>query len=120
MNPPPGVPGHYVQINNEWCHPSRLVGELPAKKPQPDPLPTLDHCPKARSRSERSVAVRVTLIRCGSKLLDDDNLLSSFKGIRDSVAWSLGIEDNDFRVRWEYGQLETKGRCGCIVKIEQV
>lgn len=38
--------------------------------------------------------------------------------MRDAVAAWLGIDDGDPRVRWEYGQVETRGAQGVLVKIE--
>lgn len=46
----------------------------------------------------------VTLVRLGGRALDDDNLRSALKGVRDHVAHDLGIDDADARVRWLYGQ----------------
>jgi hypothetical protein len=36
--------------------------------------------------------------------LDDDNLRSSMKAVRDGVADALGIDDRDPRVAWHYAQ----------------
>jgi hypothetical protein len=60
----------------------------------------------------------VSLVRFGPGLLDDDNLAGGFKPLRDAVAQRLGIDDADGRVRWEYGQVETRGPTGTIVKIQ--
>jgi hypothetical protein len=47
----------------------------------------------------------VTLTRFGKRLLDDDNLASSFKGVRDQVAKILGVNDGDrAAVLWKYRQ----------------
>ena len=46
----------------------------------------------------------VRLVRIAPRKLDDDNLSSALKACRDGVADWLGINDNDPRVRWEYGQ----------------
>lgn len=40
--------------------------------------------------------------------LDDDNLVSSLKAIRDGVADALGIDDADARVSWAYDQRRAK------------
>ena len=48
--------------------------------------------------------VVVTLVRVGSKALDDDNLAYAFKAIRDGVADALGVKDHDPRVSWAYAQ----------------
>lgn len=46
----------------------------------------------------------VTLVRVAPRDLDDDNLASGFKAVRDGVADRLGINDRDPRVKWQYAQ----------------
>lgn len=46
----------------------------------------------------------VTLTRIAPRALDDDNLRSGFKGLRDGIADRLGIADNDPRIEWRYAQ----------------
>ena len=117
--PPKGIPSHYVQdAQGNWSHPSRVVGALLPAKSQSNPLPALDQKPKACRNGKRRVVVRVTLIRCSSNSLDDDNLASAFKGTRDAIARSLAIDDADYRIKWECGQVETKASSGTLVKIE--
>lgn len=48
--------------------------------------------------------VVVTLTRTGGKQLDDDNLRSAFKAVRDGVADWLGIDDGNERIEWRYEQ----------------
>jgi hypothetical protein len=50
----------------------------------------------------------VTLTRISPRTLDDDNLASGFKAVRDGVADWLGIDDGDKRLTWRYAQ--RKGR----------
>lgn len=67
-----------------------------------------------RTRKQREAAMfvpkgiklpcTVKLTRIGQKHLDGDNLQSGFKALRDGIASRLGIDDNDPRVTWEYGQ----------------
>ena len=78
----------------------------------------LDGKPSKRSQGPRSVVV--SLVRYGRRKLDDDNLAGSFKPLRDAIASSLGIDDGDPRMRWEYGQIETRGQCGTAVRIESL
>ncbi len=47
---------------------------------------------------------RVRLTRLAARRLDDDNLQSAFKGIRDQIARLLGIDDGDDRISFEYAQ----------------
>lgn len=61
----------------------------------------------------------VTLTRVAPRKLDDDNLASGFKAVRDGVADWLGINDGSPRIRWEYAQ--HKGDAGhytAWVKVE--
>lgn len=62
---------------------------------------------KATRKLPRPVAVPcvVRFTRIGPQKLDDDNLASGFKGMRDSVAQELGIDDGTELVRWEYAQV---------------
>lgn len=46
----------------------------------------------------------ITLTRVAPRKLDDDNLASGFKAVRDGVADWLGIDDGSPRIRWEYDQ----------------
>ena len=46
----------------------------------------------------------VTLTRQGPRKLDDDNLQSAFKAVRDEVAAFFGIDDGSDRWRWQYHQ----------------
>lgn len=51
------------------------------------------------------LALEVRLTRhAPSKGLDDDNLRSAFKAIRDGIADALRIDDGDRRIRFEYDQ----------------
>lgn len=52
----------------------------------------------------------VTMIRIAPRSLDDDNLASAFKAVRDGIADALGIDDRDKRVEWRYGQ--ERGKAG--------
>lgn len=65
------------------------------------------------------MVLHITLIRCGSRILDDDNLASSYKGLRDSISKTLKIDDADKRIEWRYAQLEgVRGRFGTVVKFD--
>lgn len=46
----------------------------------------------------------VTLTRIAPRQLDDDNLRSAFKAVRDGIADRLGVNDRDQRVVWIYAQ----------------
>jgi hypothetical protein len=52
----------------------------------------------------------VTLIRVAPRALDDDNLASGFKALRDGIADRLGVKDNDPRITWRYAQVRGKAK----------
>lgn len=55
--------------------------------------------------------VVVTFTRCSTGELDDDNVRTACKGIRDEVTAWLGLaNDRDPRARWEYAQEKVKRR----------
>jgi hypothetical protein len=49
-------------------------------------------------------ALVVTLTRVSPRELDDDNLRSALKSIRDGVAVALRVDDRTPFVRWQYAQ----------------
>jgi hypothetical protein len=72
---------------------------------------------RAMFKQEVTYPLTVTMVRVGKRLMNDDNLQSSFKAIRDGIADALQIDDADERILWEYcqgtGRLYTT-----IIKIE--
>lgn len=63
--------------------------------------------------------LEVLLVRqAPSNGLDDDNLRSATKGVRDEIARQLGVDDRDARVRWEYSQ--ARGPYSVLVYIEEL
>jgi hypothetical protein len=50
----------------------------------------------------------ITMTRLAPKYTDDDNLVSGFKGTRDSVAEYLRIDDGDERIGWRCCQRNSK------------
>jgi hypothetical protein len=61
----------------------------------------------------------ITMTRFGRKL-DDDNLATACKPLRDGIADALGINDRDKRIKWLTAQLpKMKGHgAGCSIAIE--
>ena len=58
----------------------------------------------------------ITITRYGLRKMDDDNLATSAKYVRDGIADALGIDDGDSRIKWEYKQ-EIGKAYGCKVQI---
>ncbi len=59
----------------------------------------------AHAKLARGEDLRCVLTRCSPRKLDDDNLASAFKAIRDEVAKQLGVDDGGTRVTWVYKQM---------------
>ena len=95
------------------------VGALEAAKPKPAEK-TLDGVAKKQDRSRTSLEYRVALIARRNRICDDDNNVASFKPLRDAIARSLGVDDGDGRIKFEYSQVETNGAEGCIVSVYKV
>lgn len=70
------------------------------------------------AKGKRSVVIYVTIVRCGLRRADDDNIGYSYKSLRDAISHSLGVDDGDKWVHWQYGQSLTQGDQGTIVMIE--
>jgi hypothetical protein len=63
--------------------------------------------------------VVVTLTRIAPRRLDDDNLRSGFKAIRDGIADRLGVDDRDPRIEWRYAEKRGKPKqYAALVRIE--
>lgn len=64
-----------------------------------------------RSHLAGGGGVLVSMIRIApSSGLDDDNLRSSLKAVRDGIADALGSDDRNPKILWEYSQ--TRGEYG--------
>jgi hypothetical protein len=100
------------------------VGGLQSPKPQSDSgngsAPANERKEKGKSRVGKGRSVlRITLIRlCHREITDSDNLAPGFKWTRDAIAASFGCDDRDDLIKWQYGQVETRGKEGTIVRIE--
>ena len=135
---PTGIPASYVETSpGVWCHPSR-VRRVEASQPEPDRWPALEReAPAPESggagvgarvvkervgtvRPSEAVVLVVTLIAMLRREFDaHDNLRASLKPLVDAIAASLGVPDNDRRVRWQYAQQRTDGTPRVVVMIEK-
>lgn len=93
----------------------QLFGMGPMAQPvtQPDTPRPLARRRPVQKRGEPIVVI--ILLRCGWRRVDDDNLAGGFKPLRDAIARSLDIDDDDPRVLWEYAQIKTSGPKGTFV-----
>lgn len=62
-----------------------------------------------------AVPVVVTITRIGPRKLDDDNLASACKYVRDAIASKIGIDDGSDEYTWVYKQCT--GKYGVDVEI---
>jgi hypothetical protein len=97
---------------------SRRVGAVEAGVPKPAATQALDSPRPQRKAGKGSVEAVVTITVCTRKLYDSDGYVSACKPLRDAIAKSLGIDDGDPRIRFEYASTASRGTEGCVVKIE--
>ena len=94
------------------------VGEVETKKSKPTSSQALVGSLSKHKGSKGRVAIRVSLIVLSRRTLDDDNLVGACKPLRDAICESIGIDDGDERIKFEYGQQKTDGQQGVAVKIQ--
>lgn len=95
------------------------LGLVATTEPKQNQGPALVEGSRPSPSRTRRLACIVTLIRIGGRRLDPDNLATSFKPLQDAIAETLGIDDGDSRIEWQYRQIQRgKAESGCIVKIE--
>jgi len=87
------------------------------KKPKPPVAQTLECGERQRQIRKGKLVVVIDLIAARHRLLDCDNNVGSFKPLRDAIAESIGIDDGDSRIKWSYGQIQTQGEEGVIVRV---
>lgn len=89
-----------------------------SKASKPASAPTLDSSKPGVKGSAGSVVARITFVSLRRRLIDPDALAGSTKFLQDAVCKTIGYDDGDPRVEFEYLQTKTKGKTGVIVKIE--
>lgn len=102
--------------NIKKLNPHLFVGGVGKPFSQPNLAQALDRSRKAGKAG--AVCLVISLIRFGRRSLDSDNLAGGLKPLRDAIAQTLGVDDGAACIRWEYGQVETQGQQGTMVKIE--
>lgn len=94
-----------------------LCGSVPAPEREPAKVQALVERPKVRRGGKGRVVAVVTIIAFKRRFSDDDNLSSGAKTLRDCIAASLGVDDGDKRIKWEYGFVQSAGPEQTLVKI---
>lgn len=93
------------------------IRSLEARFSKRPPLPTLDKGNEKLQRSEICLELCVEFCVYLRRRMDSDNLIGSLKPLRDAIAQSIGIDDGDPRIRWEYAQAQVKHTQGVSVII---
>lgn len=101
-------------------NPHLFVGSVEKPFTERNIAQALDSISEARKRCEKSLEIRVTLTSYRASLLDRDNLIGGLKPLRDAIAASIGLDDSDEIITWEYHQLKTDGCEGTAVRIEML
>lgn len=106
--------------HDEFCKPNLGVhlDTDSSKATEPIHLQPLVEGKRRGKRPKISVALRITIVVYRERHLDSDSVSASCKWIRDAIAESLGVDDGDPKIDWEYEQVRTRGQQGVMVKVE--
>lgn len=118
MNKLPQDVSESTRRRNPHLYPA-VGGVAPEQRQQPA-VSALEQIIQKRQKGKGSVEIYVTLISCRRRELDDDGNVAALKPLRDAIAASIGIDDGDGRIKFEYGQCEVHGEQGVIVKVENI
>ena len=107
--------------DGSWSRPPRrAVGQVEANRAEPATVPALDRGEQVKQGGEARLGRRVTMVSLRRRLLDPDAVSFSLKALTDAVALTLGVDDADPSVEWEWSQTKTEGEEGVIVKVERL
>jgi hypothetical protein len=109
-----------VRRRNPHLYGGNVVGQLEPKKRKQNKVAALESRPPRVQRGMEGVGILVTFHNHRKHIIDDDNLIGGLKHLRDAVAKSLGVDDGDPVIKFQYNQTETRGREGVIVHIERL
>ncbi len=91
------------------------VAGLAPDKREPRQVATLDK--DAQGKPVNQVRLAVRIVSFSRRVKDDDNHTGGNKHLRDCIAASLGIDDGDKRIKFEYQQIESLGPEGTMVLV---
>lgn len=74
---------------------------------------------RASVRKKPCLPCTITLTRRGPRKMDDDNLVSSFKAVRDQLAKEMGVDDGSNSIQWKYSAEKSKDY-SILIEIEEV
>ena len=93
----------------------RVAGRVDAAKREPNPVTALGQDAPAKQASCCRVVVRI--VSFTRRAQDSDNHQAGCKHLRDTISRTLGIDDGDERIRFEYAQVESLNQKGTLVLI---
>lgn len=97
-----------------------VPGRVQNPERKPASLPALVTRPQIRRGGKGRVVLVVQIIALRHRYADDDNIgPAGAKSLRDAIARSIGVDDGDPRIKWEYGVMQTIGPEQTIVKISR-
>lgn len=93
------------------------LGALDRDQRKPSQVSPLDrgHATRQSRKNRLGICVEITAFR--RRLLDNDNLIAGCKALRDAIAHSLGLDDGDPRIDWQYRQVVTSQEPGTLVRV---
>lgn len=110
--------GFHQAPDGSYSKPARRdLAQLGCAERERDPAPPLDGGRAPRKNCPCGVGICIEIISFRKRLLDDDNNEGGNKNLRDAVAATLGLDDGDPAIRWDYTQVLTKGATGTLVKV---
>jgi hypothetical protein len=95
------------------------LGAVGSPKHAEPPRALERHAPPKQSR-KGGVLCCVEIIGLRHRILDSDNFIAGAKGLRDTIASSVGIDDGSDQIEFLYGQFQTRGEPGTIVRISWI
>lgn len=97
------------------------MGKLETRRAKLPAVQALVRSVQKPAGGTQGMGFRITCIALRKRLLDaHDAVAYSFKPLTDAIAESVGLDDADPRISWQYGQQQTKGSEGVIVIIEEL
>lgn len=94
------------------------VGTVQTKVAKPTTSRSLDDRQPRVKKGKGGLVVRCTFVSLRRRLLDPDNLAGSTKHLQDAVCETIGWDDGDERIRFQYEQVLTTGVEGVLVKLD--
>jgi len=95
------------------------MGGLEAGQSKQTPVQALAGRKQKQQGGPRRLGIIVTMCVHRRRIVDDDNNIGSLKPLRDAIAKSLGLDDGDKTIAWQYTQVQTRGKEGVQVSMER-